>query len=179
MTYDKQPTARGGLNKEHARTRTTRGKSPSNRLPKPASSSAPDKVKNVTVCQARDALALVQVTSALAIPAHLGEETKEVVLDGAHALYLDFQTADPIDSILATLTCGLSSTTMDAASRAKRSETLEQREMELKSAIRGARMVVELTEAYDKRRARKQTVTVGQVKIEASISDLLRLRKLA
>jgi hypothetical protein len=124
-------------------------------------------VKKITVCQDRDALALVQITAALAIPANLSEETKEAVLDGAHALYLDFQIADPIDSILATLTCVLFSTTTDAAARAKWSQTIEQREMELKSANRGARMVINLTEAYDRRRARKQTVNVGQVKVEA------------
>jgi hypothetical protein len=165
MTSTKQLTANGGLNKGDTRPRTAGSKSLSNKLPARASSSAPDKVKKITVCQDRDALALVQVTAALAIPANLSEETKEAVLDGAHALYLDFQTADPIDSILATLTCVLFSTTTDAAARAKWSQTIEQREMELKSANRGARMVINLTEAYDRRRARKQTVNVGQVKV--------------
>jgi hypothetical protein len=168
MTSSKQLTANGGLNKEDTRPRTAGGKSLPNRLPAPARSSAPDKVKkNVTVRNARDALALVQVTAALAIPANLGEETTEAVLDGAHALYLDFATADPIDSVLATQICVLHGMTTDAASRAKWSQTIEQREMESKSAIRGARMVINLTEAYDRRRARKQTVKVGQVKVEA------------
>lgn len=147
-------------------SRTGGSKSVVAKLPH-AARSAPDKVKKITVSQARDALALVQVTAALAIPANLDEETKEAVLDGAHALYRDFQIADSIDSVLATLICVLNSTTMDAAARAKRSPTLEQREMELKSVIKGARTVIELTEAYDRRRARKQTVSVGQVKVEA------------
>jgi hypothetical protein len=167
MTSKKQPTVNGGLNKGDTRPRTAGGKLLSNKLPARTSSSAPNKVKKITVCQARDALALVQVTAALAIPANLDEETKEAVLDGAHALYRDFQIADSIDSVLATLICVLNSTTMDAAARAKRSPTLEQREMELKSVIKGARTVIELTEAYDRRRARKQTVSVGQVKVEA------------
>jgi hypothetical protein len=121
MTSTKQLTANGGLNKGDTRPRTAGSKSLSNKLPARASSSAPDKVKKITVCQDRDALALVQVTAALAIPANLSEETKEAVLDGAHALYLDFHHD-------------------------------------------GRRSA---TEAYDRRRARKQTVNVGQVKVEA------------
>jgi hypothetical protein len=58
--------------------------------------------------------------------------------------------------------------TMDAISRGRRSQTLEQRDMELKSATRGALVIAELTKAYDGRRARdKQTVNVGQVNVEA------------
>ncbi len=75
-----------------------------------------NKVRTINVYQKRDALALVQVTAATAIPSDVSvtEQTKEVLVESAEALYHDFQAADPIDSILATLMCGISSMTMDA-----------------------------------------------------------------
>lgn len=161
----KQLASRGVPHKESTSSRTD--KSPSAKLPAPARSSAPD--KTISVYQKRDALALVQVTAAaIAIPLNVTQESEELLAESAEALYRDFRAADPIDSILAMLMCGISSMTMDAILRGKRCQTLEQREMELKSATRGALVVAELTKAYDGRRARdKQTVNVGQVNVEA------------
>jgi len=144
------------------------GESPVANLPATAHSSAPQKVMHIGVHHKRDALALVQVTAAMAAPPNVMEESKEILVESAQALYHDFRATEAIDSILATLMCGISSMTMDALSRGLRSQTLEQREMELKSATRGALVVAELTKTYDGRRARdKQTVNVGQVNVEA------------
>ena len=161
----KQLATRGAPHKESTPSRTD--KSPSAKLPAPARSSAPD--KTIRVYQKRDALALVRVTAAaIAIPVNVTQESEEQLVESAEALYHDFRAADPIDSILAMLMCGISSMTMDAVLRGKRCQTLEQREMELKSAARGALVVAELAKAYDGRRARdKQTVNVGQVNVEA------------
>jgi hypothetical protein len=162
----KRLTTRGAPHKESTSSRTD--KSPAAKLPAPARSSAPDKV-TISAYQKRDALALVRVTAAaIAIPVNVTQESEEQLVESAEALYHDFRAADPIDSILATLLCGISSMTMDAILRGKRCQTLEQREMELKSATRGALVVAELAKAYDGRRARdKQTVNVGQVNVEA------------
>jgi hypothetical protein len=154
--------------KESTHSRTDGAKSPLTKLPAP--SSAPEKVRTINVCLKRDTLALVQVTAATAIPSHVNvtEQTKEVLVESAEALYEDFRTADPIDSILARLMCGISSMTMDSLSRGTWTQNLVQREMELKTATRGALVIAELTKAYDGRRTRgKQTVNVGQVNVEA------------
>ena len=163
----KQLASRGAPHKESTSSPTD--KSPSAKLPAPARSSAPDKVRTISAYQKRDALALVRVTAAaIAIPVNVTQESEELLAESAEALYRDFRAADPIHFILATLMCGISSMTMDAILRGKRCQTLEQREMELKSATRGAAVVAELTKAYDGRRARdKQTVNVGQVNVEA------------
>ena len=158
----------GATPKESTDSRTDGDKSGVVKLPDVACSSAPQKVRTIGVCHKRDALALVQVTAAMAIPLNVTEESEAVLAESAEALYHDFKAADPIDSILATLMCGISSMTMDAIARGKRSQTLEQRDMELKSATRGALAMAELAKAYDGRRARgKQTVNVGQVNVEA------------
>jgi hypothetical protein len=160
--------ANGAPHKESTYSRTDGCKSAVAKLPDATRPSAPKKVRTIGVCHKRDALALVQVTAAMAIPLNVTEESEEVLAESAEVLYHDFRAADPIDSILATLMCGISSMTMDAIARGKRSQTLEQREMELKSATRGALVMAELTKAYDGRRARgKQTVNVGQVNVEA------------
>jgi hypothetical protein len=162
----KQLPANGAPLKESTHPRTDGAKSPLAKLPAP--SPAPEKVRTINVCLKRDALALVQVTAATALPSHVNvtEQTKEVLVESAEALYEDFRTADPIDSILARLMCGISSMTMDSLSRGTWSQNLVQREMELKTATRGALVIAELTKAYDGRRTRgKQTVNVGQVNV--------------
>jgi hypothetical protein len=63
---------------------------------------------------------------------------------------------------------GISNMSMDALSRAKRTDRFDVRELELKSATKGALVAAELAKAYDARRDRgKQTVNVGQVDVEA------------
>jgi len=164
----KKTTSNGATHKKCTHSRTDVGKSPVAKLHDAARLPATNKVRTIQVHQKRDALAVLQVTSATSIPSDVSvtEDTKEVLAESAEALYHDFQAADPIDSILATLMCGISSMTMDAVARGKRSQTLEQREMELKSATRGALVIAELTKVYDGRRARgKQTVNVGQVNV--------------
>jgi hypothetical protein len=170
MTSSEKLNANGSSHKKSTHPRTDVGKSPVEMLPDAARLPAPNKMRTITVYQKRDALAVFQVTAAMAIPSDLivTEQAMEALVESTEALYHDFQAADPIDSILATLMCGISSMTMDAISRGRRSPTLEQRDMELKSATRGALAIAELTKAYDGRRARdKQTVNVGQVNVEA------------
>jgi hypothetical protein len=162
----KQTTSNGATHKRCTHSRTDVGA----KLPDAARLPAPKKVRTITVYQKRDALAVLQVTAAMAIPSDVivTEQTKAALVESAEALYHDFQTADPIESILGTLMCGISSMTMDAISRGRRSQTLEQREMELKSATRGALVIAQLTKAFDGHRARgKQTVNVGQVNVKA------------
>jgi len=164
----KQLANHGARRKEGTYSRNDSSKSDLAELPDAARSSAPQKVITLTVSQKRDVLALVEVAAATAIPMKVTEESEELFAESAQALYNDFRAADPIDSIIARVMCGISSMTMDALGRGRRSQTLEQREMELKSATRGALVLAELSKAYDGRRARvKQTVNVGQVKIEA------------
>ena len=84
------------------------------------------------------------------------------------ALYQDFQAADPVESILARLMVGISDMSMDALSRAMRTNQFDVRELELKSATNGALVIGKLARVYDERRDRgKQTVNVGQVNVEA------------
>ena len=136
--------------------------------PHAVESSAPEKVRNITVCHKRDALALAEILAASATPLKLTEEAAEILVDSAEALYHDFQARDSVNSTLAKLMCGISSSSMDALSRARRCQSLEQREMELKSATRGALAIAELTKVYDARRASsKHTVNVSQVNVEA------------
>jgi hypothetical protein len=124
MASAKQLAANGASLKESTHSRTDGAKSPLAKLPAP--SSAPEKVRTINVCLKRDALALVQVTAATAIPSHVNvtEQTKEVLVESAEALYEDFRTADPTDSILARLMCGISSMTMDSLSRGTWSQNL-------------------------------------------------------
>jgi hypothetical protein len=131
-------------------------------------SSAPQKARNINICHKRDVLALVEVTAAAGIPLNLAQETKELFPESAHALYDDFGADNPIDSILARLICATSSMSMDALKRAMQSQAFPYRELELKWGTKGALLVAELVKAYDGRRGRaKQTVNVGQMKIEA------------
>ena len=88
-------------------------------LPEATRSSAPQKVINFK-CQKRDVLALVEVAAATGIPLNLTDETKELFPESTYALYDDFRAADPIESILARVMCAISSMTMDALSRARR-----------------------------------------------------------
>jgi hypothetical protein len=138
MPSTKTLTTNGAPNKESTHSRTDGGKSVVAKLPDAARSPAPERGRTITVCQKRDALAVLQVTAAMAIPSDVivTEQAMEALVESAEALYRDFQAADPIDSILATLMCGISSMTMDAVSRGRRSQTLEQRDMELKSVPR-------------------------------------------
>ena len=170
MSSNEKLNPNGSSHKESTHSRTAGGKSPVEMLPDAARSPAPERGRTITVYQKRDALAVLQVTAAMAIPSDVTvtEQAEEALVESAEALYHDFHAADPIDSILATLMCGISSMTMDAISRGRRSPTLEQRDMELKSAARGALVIAELTKAFDRHRGRgKQTVNVGQVNVEA------------
>jgi hypothetical protein len=170
MSSNEKLNPNGSSHKESTHSRTAGGKSPVEMLPDAARSPAPERGRTITVYQKRDALAVLQVTAAMAIPSDVTvtEQAEEALVESAEALYHDFHAADPIDSILATLMCGISSMTMDAISRGRRCQTLEQRDMELKSAARGALVIAELTKAFDRHRGRgKQTVNVGQVNVEA------------
>jgi hypothetical protein len=168
MRSAKQLVANGVTPKESTHSRTTSGKFRDAKLPDSARSSAPNKVKVIKVYQERDALAVVQVTAATVIPSNAPKQDEELFAGSTVALYQDFRAGDPIDSILARLLCGITNMTMDALARGARSNTLVRREMELKSATKGALVVTELTRAYDARRGRtKQTVNVGQVNVEA------------
>jgi hypothetical protein len=159
----------GSSHKKNTHSRTDGSKSAVAKLPDATRPSAPEKVRRtITGGRMRDSLALAQVVAATAVPPNVSEQSEGAVVESAQALYDDFRAADSIDSMLARLMCGISNMAMDALARGLRCHTLEQRDMELKSATRGALVIAELTKAYDGRRARgKQTVNVGQVNVEA------------
>src|SRR5262249_21469642 len=95
----------GATPKESTDSRTDGDKSGVVKLPDAARSPAPNKGRTIQVHQKRDALAVLQVTSATAIPSDVvvTEQAQEALVESAEALYHDFQTADPIDSIIAKL----------------------------------------------------------------------------
>jgi hypothetical protein len=127
----------------------------------------PEEKKVIRVNRLYDYLAVVQVVSATNVP-HGYDSLGEWIAPSSAALYQDFQAADPVDSILARLMVGISNMSMDALSRATRTDRFDVRELELKSATKGALVVAELAKAYDARRDReKRTVNVGQVNVEA------------
>jgi hypothetical protein len=122
--------------------------------------------KQIGVQRVRDALAVGQVIAATNTP-HGFNSSIELMADSSVALYQDFQAADPVDSIIARLMVGLSNMTMDALARAGRTKYLEERELEIKNATKGALVCGELAKAYDARRGRgNQTVNVGRVNVE-------------
>ena len=88
----KQTTSNGATHKKCTHSRTDVSKSPVAKLPDATHSLAPNKVRTIQVHQKRDALAVLQVTSATAIPSDVSvtEQTKELLADSAEALYHDF-----------------------------------------------------------------------------------------
>lgn len=127
----------------------------------------PEERKVIKVHRLRDHLAVAQVVAATNIPSGF-DPSGEWIGPSSVALYQDFQAADPVDSILARLMVGISDMSMDALSRAMRTNQFDVRELELKSATNGALVIVKLARVFDERRDRaKQTVNVGQVNVEA------------
>src|SRR5262249_18838272 len=95
------------------------------------------------VSPTRDLAAAAEVSAAKG----LTNESPEPLVQSVLALYVDFRAADPIDSILARVMCGLSSMTMENLLRARLSQFIPERELELKSATRGALVLAELVKA--------------------------------
>jgi hypothetical protein len=156
----KQLNANGAPQKEGTAPLADGGQSAVAKLPTATS-------VTIEPAQKRDGLAVVQLIAAT-VPATVASDSLEGLIQSAESLYYEFHAADPIDSNLAKVMCGISNMAMDSMSRALRSNSLEHRDLELKSATRAALALAELTKAYDGRRARnKPTVNVGQVNVEA------------
>jgi hypothetical protein len=107
----------------------------------------------------------------LAYPAaasNLSKEEKLALIQLPRALYTQFDAADAVESVLARQAAGLNMMVMDCLQRASNTDSLIQRELELKYATKGAEVITRLVEAFDGHRGRgKQNVTVGNVNVES------------
>jgi hypothetical protein len=102
------------------------------------------------------------------VPSGYAQEIQSKFRRGAVDLYASLRPKDAIDSILARLTVGLTNLTMDCVDRAGISGTKPARDVNLRYAMKGATVVVELIKARESRRGQGgQNVTVGKVNVEA------------
>jgi hypothetical protein len=89
---------------------------------------------------------------------------------GALDLYDNIQKGDAIDSMLAMLSVGITSASLDCLAQAALTSpgNLQVRNLNLGHAMKGAETVVKIIKALDNRRgAKSEKLTVGQVNVEA------------
>jgi hypothetical protein len=97
-------------------------------------------------------------------------EIKNMMTEGTFHLYQNIEKRDALDSMLAMLSCSITSASLDCLSQAALSDPkhLDIRDLNLRHGLKGAAMAIELVKALDSRRvAKSEKVTVGQVNVEA------------
>jgi hypothetical protein len=97
-------------------------------------------------------------------------EIKKMMTEGAFRLYLNIEKRDALDSMLALHATSITNMSLDCYSQAALSAPnhLQIRDLNLRHALKGSAMIVEIVKALDSRRGQKsEKVTVGQVNVEA------------
>ena len=95
---------------------------------------------------------------------------KNMMTEGALDLYKNIPRQDALDSMLAMLAASITSASLDCLSQAALSSpvNLQVRDLNLRHGMKGAAVAAELAKALDNRRgAKSEKVTVGQVNVEA------------
>jgi hypothetical protein len=94
---------------------------------------------------------------------------KDLAAIGSGDLYRALNPKDPVEAMLATLGVGLTNATRDCLCEAARTKHIPAvRDMNLKQGFSGAKVVVDVLEALERRRRQDpKAVTVGNVNVEA------------
>ena len=124
--------------------------------------------------QAADPTLLAYQISASVNTPHASNHLAKQMRADARRLYAALQSEDPVESIIDRLLVALTNASMGSLQRAAHPGNDKVRQVELRSGMKGAEVVVNLIKLRDGRRgAGQQNVTVGSLKVEQAVKPSL------